>query len=93
MADVHVDTLVDRDAAVARVTVVVGNRTASYTASSKRHPRDSVNMITGEALAVQRALAMAHSDLEEFTTRRIDESANYDKIFRAPVNGFGEIDF
>ena len=75
MAKVEISTIVDNDAAVAQVTVKVGNRKMIHTGSSKRHPKDRVDKTTGEALAVARALAKAQADIQTYADNRVESSS------------------
>lgn len=72
MADVTVETIVDEDAAVAKVTVKIGTLTTGvYTGSSKRHPTDYMNSNIGESLAIARALEKAVKDLNRVAEREL----------------------
>lgn len=75
MAKFKIETIVDNDAAVAKVTVKVGTKVVAVTGSSKRHPKDRVDKVTGEALAVSRALAKAQEYVAEYADNRIESSA------------------
>ena len=82
MSDVvNVETMIDDDVAVAQVTVKVGATVARYTGSSKRHPKDSPDGVTGEALAVARALSKAAKDIETLAHNRVDAAHFTKKYF------------
>jgi hypothetical protein len=50
------ETLIDRNAAVARVTLFLGAREFTATGSAKREPGDPYDETLGEQLALARAL-------------------------------------
>jgi hypothetical protein len=54
--DLEIDTLVDSDAVVARVSFYAEGKYVYATGSSKRHPEDGPDSIVGEQIAVGRAL-------------------------------------
>lgn len=76
MAKVKVNTLVGNNASVANVKVDVGSFSGSFTAESKKHPKDEPLASVGEALALSRALAKVAADLEQWANSEVSRQAH-----------------
>lgn len=86
MAKVKVNTLVGNNASVANVKVDVGSFSGSFTAESKKHPKDEPLASVGEALALSRALAKVAADLEQWANSEVTRQA-HSKFIRDTYSG------
>lgn len=84
MADVTVETIVDENAAVAKVTVSFADVTGEYTGSSKRHPKDPAVSTIGEMLAISRAFQKAADDLNLWAAAEVKDMEYWESVVAIP---------
>jgi hypothetical protein len=88
--NIETSVIVGADAAVAQVTVSYATgRKATFTGTSKKHPKDRFNYTIGEQLAISRALTKASEALAIEANRKVEFEAravSSGDFFVAPTN-------